>query len=90
MCANCETYGADHDSPTEPGLRAKPSPIVVRRSLDQFDAIMFDAPVLPLTYVGVRKSDRDWAERFENAALIGICVAACLWTAAFMAVLNSL
>lgn len=88
MCSKCEEFGADHEMPTEPGLRAKP--VLVHRSLDQFEAVLFDAPILPMTYVGVRKSDRDWAQRFENVVLVGVCVVACLWTAAFMAVLNSL
>lgn len=56
MCISCETYGADHDGPTEPGIVVKPSNLRVHRAFDQYDAIMFDAPILPLTYVGRRKS----------------------------------
>lgn len=75
------------DTPTTPGLR----PVIIRRAFDRnFDDLVFDLPVRPTTFVGVRKSDKLWAERFENALLIGVCVLACLWTAAFMAVLNSL
>lgn len=44
------------DRPTEPGPARLPSNLRVHRAFDQFDAIMFDAPILPLTYVGVRKS----------------------------------
>ena len=54
MCANCEIYGADHEMPTEPGFRAPPR---IRRQFDRsFDAVVFDLPVVPVTYVGTRKS----------------------------------
>jgi len=70
MCVNCEIYGADHDGPTEPGI--KPSNLRVHRAFDQYDAIMFDAPILPLTYVGRRKSEV-LAERREITFNIWFC-----------------
>jgi len=42
------------DTPTTPGRPL--SNLRVHRAFDQFDAIMFDAPILPMSYVGVRKS----------------------------------
>ena len=70
MCIKCEQFGADHDSPTEPGLRIAPR---VRRQFDRsFDAVVFDLPVTPVTYVGTRKSTLA-ARRREITFNLGFC-----------------
>jgi len=44
----------NEELPTTPGFRAPPR---VRRQFDRsFDAVVFDAPILPVRYVGTRKS----------------------------------
>jgi hypothetical protein len=90
MCISCDTYGADHDGPTEPGIRSTPR---VRRQFDRsFDAVVFDLPVLPVTYVGVRKSvikakQRELADALDYAILWG-CVAACMALAVLTYILD--
>ena len=47
----------NEELPTAPGFKVTPR---VRRQFDRsFDAVVFDLPVVPVTYVGTRKVDRD-------------------------------
>lgn len=85
MCANCETYGADHEMPTEPGLSVTPR---IRRQFDRsFDAVVFDLPIVPVTYVGVRKSELN-AYRRETTQMIKFGVFIFLFGAGLLALVE--
>ena len=77
MCIKCDQYGADHDSPTEPGLSVSDLRFV-RKFEPTMDELLFDAPIVSVTYVGRRKS-QVLAERREikfNLALSAVAAVA--------------
>lgn len=57
----------NEDLPTAPGLRVTPR---VRRQFDRsFDSVAFDLPIIPVAYIGIRKSELT-AYRRETTAML--------------------
>ena len=71
--------------PTVPGLPVIPR---VRRQFDRsFDAVAFDLPIVPVSYIGVRKSELT-AYRRQTAAQTKILCAVALGFAALYALIE--